>query len=106
MKNIYYNAGIRIRYLREKRRYTREKLSEMADISPKFLYEIETGSKGFSADTLYRIAKALDTKMDFILCGTSENEIEAINIFNRLGEKQRKELIEIMELICKFSEDY
>ena len=52
MKKIYYDAGNRIRYLREKQHYTREQLAEMADISPKFLYEIESGQKGFSADTL------------------------------------------------------
>jgi len=108
MKNIYYNAGIRIRFLREKRRYTREKLSEMAEISPKFLYEIETGSKGFSADTLYKLAKALDTNADYILCGESEKSTEnkAINIFNRFEDKQKKNLIEILELICKLSEEF
>ena len=53
MKTIYYDAGIRIRCLREEKHYTREKLAEMAEISTKFLYEIEVGSKGVSADTLY-----------------------------------------------------
>lgn len=107
MKNIYYNAGIRIRSLREKRRYTREKLSEMAEISPKFLYEIETGSKGFSADTLYKLSKALETNADYILDGTykSGTENEAINILNRFEDKQKKDLIEILELIRKLSED-
>lgn len=106
MKNIYYNAGIRIRLLREKRRYTREKLSEMAEISPKFLYEIETGSKGFSADTLYKLSKALETNADYILTGANERskENEAINIINRFEDKQKKDLIEILELICKLSE--
>ena len=47
MKKLYKNAGIRIRFLREERHYTREYLAEMADISPKFLYEIESGQKGF-----------------------------------------------------------
>ena len=72
MKEIYYNAGIRIRDLREQNHYTREKLSEMADISPKFLYEIESGQKGFSADTLYRLAQALGTNADYILYGKYE----------------------------------
>lgn len=36
MKKLYKNAGIRIRFLREERHYTREYLAEMADISPKF----------------------------------------------------------------------
>ena len=42
MNSFYYNIGGRIRALRELNRYTREKFAEIADISPKFLYEIET----------------------------------------------------------------
>ncbi len=40
--------GTRIRYIRELNHYTREELAEYADISSKFLYEIESGQKGFS----------------------------------------------------------
>ena len=36
-------VGERIRELREIQCYTREALAEKVDISPKFLYEIETG---------------------------------------------------------------
>ena len=41
MNDFYAKAGQRIRNLREVNRYTREKLAELAEISPKFLYEIE-----------------------------------------------------------------
>lgn len=51
-QDLYVGAGNRIRALRENRGYTREQLAEMADISSKFLYEIEVGNKGFSARTL------------------------------------------------------
>jgi len=43
MKKIYHEAGTRIRALREEKHYSRERLSEMAGISPKFLYEVENG---------------------------------------------------------------
>ena len=69
MNTFYSNAGGRIRELREANGYTREKFSEIADISPKFLYEIETGKKGFSASTLYRIAKGLCISCEHILSG-------------------------------------
>lgn len=45
MNDFYERAGLRIRELRESKRFTREQFSEIADISPKFLYEIETGQK-------------------------------------------------------------
>lgn len=57
-------AGQRIRELREIQNYTRESLAEKVDISVKFLYEIETGKKGFSAETLCRISKALSVSCD------------------------------------------
>jgi len=69
MNKFYYNAGIRIRKVREDNGYTREKFAEIADISPKFLYEIETGQKGFSAVTLYRISKGLHVSCEYILSG-------------------------------------
>ena len=43
--------GERIAYLRVVNHYTREALAEMVGITPKFLYDIETGKKGFSANT-------------------------------------------------------
>ena len=47
-------AGMRIKKLRLEKRYTREQLAYLADISDKFLYEIESGKKGFSAVTLMK----------------------------------------------------
>ena len=38
--------GKRIKKLRLQREYTREYLAECADISAKFLYEVEAGKKG------------------------------------------------------------
>lgn len=63
------HIGERIRELREIQNYTREVFAEKVDISSKFLYEIETGKKGFSADTLCRIAQALSVSCDYIMLG-------------------------------------
>ena len=69
MRSNYYEVGNRIRLLRERKRYTRENLAEKAGISSKFLYEIEIGAKGFSADTLCKLAEALEVDTDYILLG-------------------------------------
>ncbi len=60
-------AGMRIKKLRLEKRYTREQLAYLADISDKFLYEI--GKKGFSAVTLMKLSKALNVSMDYIMAG-------------------------------------
>lgn len=62
-------AGTRIMLLRNDKGYSREYLSEKAGISSKFLYEIETRKKGFSAKTLLRLASALEVTTDYIMVG-------------------------------------
>ncbi len=55
--------------LREAQGKTRDKLSEEADISPHFLFEIETGQKSMTSNTIINLAKALNVTTDFILLG-------------------------------------
>ncbi len=105
MNSFYDNTGARIRQLREANRYTREKFAELADISPKFLYEIETGQKGFSADTLYRIAKSLSVSCEYILSGKQtgtayEAVLDDLKMFD---EHQLHTLSKLLKLIYELS---
>lgn len=47
MQMLYKNAGIRIHKLQKLRGMSREELSGKCNITQKFLYDIETGKKGF-----------------------------------------------------------
>ncbi|MDO5154385.1 MAG: helix-turn-helix transcriptional regulator [Eubacteriales bacterium] len=67
-----HEIGIRIRELREKNGYTREELAEYMEMSDKFIYDIESGKKGFSATTLLRFRKAFQVSCDYILLGYGE----------------------------------
>ncbi len=62
-------VGERIRKLREAKKLTRDDMVEKVGISAKFIYEIETGRKGFSAENLCRIAKVLSVSCDYIMFG-------------------------------------
>ena len=100
MNSFYNGVGVRIRELREINRYTREKFAEMVEISPKFLYEIETGQKGFSADTLYRISQGLSVNCEYILTGNiTPYGSELINTLNLFNVSHSKPLCEIMKSI-------
>ena len=88
MMNIYKAAGERILLTRIMRCYTREALAEMANISSKFLYEIETGKKGFSAYVLYNLCEALKVDCDYILTGKQDTAYD-------------KDLVSILELFEK-----
>ncbi len=69
MENIYTAMGERISRVRVCRGMSREELAEQADISSKFLYEIETGKKGFSVRVLGQICKALDVSSKYLMTG-------------------------------------
>lgn len=69
-------AGERIMLLRSDRGYTREQLAGLADISEKFLYEIEMGKKGFSAITLLNLSRALEVSLNYIMTGTGSRKYE------------------------------
>ncbi len=69
-------VGERIMLIRSDRGYTREQLAELAHISEKFLYEIETGKKGFSAVTLTNLSKALEVSLDYIMTGTGSRKYD------------------------------
>ncbi len=64
MNNFNKKLGIKIKKLRGRRKLTREKLGEMAEISDRFIYDVETGQKGISAETLYKLSRALNVTSD------------------------------------------
>lgn len=101
MTNFYEEAGFRIRELRISKKYTREELAELAEISPKFLYEIERGKKGFSADTLKRIANALSVSSEYVISGRDKYEIDAdmIDTLQLFNNSQIKIVLRLLKLI-------
>ncbi len=50
--------------------YSREKLAEMADITPRFCYDIELGLKNMSVNTLCKLSDSLHISVDYILFGS------------------------------------
>ena len=89
-------VGERIKELRKTRNMTREEVAEKSEISSKFLYEIELGKKGLSADTLVKLAKTLSCSCDYIMTGEQEDS----DIFlNKLEMEQRKRVQKIMGMI-------
>lgn len=105
--DLYKEVGLRIRFLRETKKYTRDRLAEKAEISTKFLYEIEVGNKGFSAETLYKLSSALGVSADYILTGT-ENEIatsELQTLLNKFEPAQKYKIERLLEMIYDMYEE-
>jgi transcriptional regulator with XRE-family HTH domain len=55
--------GESIRTYRKKAKLTQEELSELADLNPKYLGEIERGENTVSLSALVRLAKALRVRV-------------------------------------------
>ena len=101
----YFNkeVGIRVSQLRERRKLTREKLGELSHISDRFIYDIETGQKGMSAETLYNISKALNVTSDYILFGSKSGEnnfVDIIKVLSRLSKQDQDSIEKIIVEIC------
>lgn len=96
-------VGERIRKLREMQNCTREYFAGKVEISPKFLYEIEIGKKGFSADTLCRIARALSVSCDYIMFGEEKEcqNVERIaDVLEGLNPLQLRKMRDILKIVC------
>ena len=98
MKEFEVEVGKRIRSLREKSGYSRERLSEMANIGAKFLYEIESGKKGMSAYTLLNISNALSVSCDYLLKGSlkESNYSYILSILSSMDEKNIPDVEKIL----------
>lgn len=99
-------VGKRIMLLREERRFTREQLATRADISYKFLYEIENDMKKFSATTLERLSEALDVSMDFIMKGRQSPNDDIVITLERYKPDTLKSVEQLLLAACEIiSED-
>ncbi|MFQ9562753.1 MAG: helix-turn-helix domain-containing protein [Faecalibacillus intestinalis] len=92
-------VGIRIRALRERHNLTREQLSEILDITPKFLGDIESGSRGMSNNTLVKIANFFSVTTDFILFSDAAiyDDFIFIDLIHHCPASKRKYLKNIIE---------
>jgi len=95
--------GLKIKKLRERRKLTREKLGEMAEISDRFIYDVETGQKGISAETLYKLSRALNVTSDYLLFEVEENKNELSYVTEILKNLSPSELESVEKIILEIS---
>ncbi|MCI6430681.1 MAG: helix-turn-helix domain-containing protein [Lachnospiraceae bacterium] len=92
-------TGKRIKKWRLRRQYTREYLAERAGISPKFLYEIESGKKGCSSYVLYMIAHSLDISVSKLARDEGEPVKGEENFYQRIEGEQKEKVDSILKII-------
>lgn len=64
--------GSRIKYLREKRDWTQDRLAQEAEVSKSFISEVENDRRNPSSEKLLEIADVLGASLDFIMKGEGQ----------------------------------
>ena len=91
MKDVNIILGERIKIGRKANNFTREKLAEMIEVSPRFLAEVESGKVGVSLQTLKNISASLSVSSDYLLGLNDENKLNQLEmIYNRLTKIDEK----------------
>ena len=73
--DLLTDIGKRVRKTIEHYGFTRERLAEMANISPQFLVHIENGTKSMTANTICNLARALNVSADYLLFGLEDTDL-------------------------------
>ena len=103
VSDINYEAlGARIREARLKKHITQEKLSEMIDVSVRYMSSIELAKSKIGLQTLIAIANALDTTVDTLLYDStplliSKYDSEAKELLSDCTAEEKQFLIELMK---------
>ena len=100
MKDINYTEmGKRIKEGRNKIGITQEKLSEIIDVSPSYISEIERGTSICSLAVLVNIAEILERNIDYLVNGI--NEKNANSSFTEILKDIPKAKLKLYIDICK-----
>ena len=98
----YKEIGKRIKQKRKELNLTQEKLSEMLEISPTYISEIERGTGISSLATITKIANVLNLDLDYLILGISNTNIDKTfsNLLERIPKKDQKLFISLCENIA------
>ena len=82
--------GKRVKTARTEHKLTGEKLAEIVNVTPHYIYEIERGMKAMSLETLANISSALELSSDYILFGKYHNPDDSVfAMLEELSEEKR-----------------
>lgn len=98
MKELNYSEiGTRIRFKRKEIALTQEKLSELIDVCPSYISEIERGYSIPSLATIYKISVILHCSLDYLVFGITENNANETfqELIKGIPEHNRKLYIDL-----------
>ena len=103
MKELNYKEiGKRIKIKRKEANLTQEKLSEIIDVSPSYISEIERGSSICSLATITNIADTINASLDYLVLSITESNADTVftNILKSIPEKNQNLYVNLCENIA------
>lgn len=98
--NVTSEIGHRIAMRRNQLGLTQAEAAELSGLTQQFFASVETGRKNMRADSIVRVAKALNVSTDFLLTGTV-TDFERNHITQMLEPLDEVQLYVIEEIIKK-----
>lgn len=98
----YKSIGLRIRKRREFLGISRKDFSEMLEITPTFLADIELGNKGFSLKSLNRMCQILRISSDALLYGENHHGNPYSSILQMLDDCPEDKKTYALEMLSMF----
>ena len=95
----YAIVGSRIRSEREKFGITREKFSELVNLSSFYIGQIERGERRMSLDTLIKVSECLHVSIDYLIFGVEGSSSSSKNLYSLIDKCSEKESMVIEEVI-------
>ncbi len=101
----YKELGRRIAARRKELGLKQSQVNEMADLSDKYLSNIERATSVLSVDVLMKLCRALDTTPDYLLIGATTADSEAdyeravCAKLSLMSDEQRKMALSLMDWI-------
>jgi XRE family aerobic/anaerobic benzoate catabolism transcriptional regulator len=92
-------VGERVRKARERKRITRKTLSELSRVSQRYLAQLEAGEGNISIALLYRVAAALDARVEALVAEAAVTTPEATlvaSLYRAATPAQRKRVMQIL----------
>lgn len=82
--------GSRIKAERKRLGITQEQLSEMINVTPHYIYEIERGMKAMSMETLINLSETMELSTDYILFGNQRRNLgEMYRMLDEMSDERR-----------------
>lgn len=93
MENLTKQLGKRVKELRKHRGYTQESLAQRADISDKYLSEVERGECKVSVEVLNKVASGLHVNLHDLVNfdsanGRPQNEEQLIALIKNASDEE------------------